>query len=102
MIYIKSHIQPFKQIPMSATNQAGLATVQTLYLMQIDLAQYLRYGIKTGNQMEKARKQLSDFRKFLKEADWKYMGGEDVYQELCAIQEEVAAKIKEKEKRMQN
>ncbi len=78
---------------MTPTPQTGLAKVQHLYVMQIELMKLFAEDLKDPTKRKEARKCLTEFSKLLKEADWRYMGGEDVYDALHMIQKEFAAKL---------
>jgi len=62
--------------------QQELDKVHSLYVMQMDLWKILDGKVRGEHQLKEARKQIRHFRKLLKEVDWRYMGGEDVYQTL--------------------
>ncbi|HCI03667.1 MAG: hypothetical protein QF755_00940 [Candidatus Peribacteraceae bacterium] len=74
--------------------QDELAKVQNLYLMQMDVWKVLDGRIRSPQKVEEARKCIRQFKKLLKEVDWKYMGGEDVYIELKQMAEEADVKLK--------
>ncbi len=79
---------------MVSTNQSGLAKVQSLYVVQVELVDCVAQGLRTPAQVQKAKKHLQEFSRLLKDADWSYMGGEDVYVALQRIQKDMSAKIK--------
>ena len=80
---------------MSNTKQtSGLATVQSLYLMQFELMGYLQGGLRTPNQVKEAKQCLRQFTVLLGEADPGYMGGEDVFETLEGIQDEMSDRLK--------
>ncbi|MFA7681548.1 MAG: hypothetical protein WCX61_00795 [Candidatus Peribacteraceae bacterium] len=62
--------------------QNELDKVHDLYIMQIELWKVLDGHVRGEKQLTEARKRLRQFTKLLKEVDWRYMGGEDVYQTL--------------------
>jgi len=74
--------------------QDELTKVQNLYLMQMDVWKVLDGRIRSPEKVKEARKCLRQFKRLLKEVDWKYMGGEDVYQELRKMAEEADVKLK--------
>lgn len=77
---------------MSSRNASGLATVQSLYVLQVQLAEFLQRGIGP-KKVKEAKQQLRQFNALLREADPAYMGGEDVYEGLETIRRDVSAKI---------
>ncbi|OGJ55552.1 hypothetical protein A3D88_00105 [Candidatus Peribacteria bacterium RIFCSPHIGHO2_02_FULL_52_16] len=74
--------------------ELGLATVQQLYLLQVQLFNVLDMDLSDPDLQKEAKKQTREFETLLKEADWRYMGGEDVYEELTKLPVEVKAKLK--------
>lgn len=80
---------------MSKTKQSsGLATVQNLYVMQFQLMGYLQSGMRTENQVKEAKQCLREFSNLLGDADPSYMGGEDVYETLEQIQNDMSTRLK--------
>lgn len=73
--------------------KSDIAVVQNLYLLQIDLYKFLKSDLTDPEERKEARKQMKEFATLLKQADWRYMGGEDVLDNLQQIQKEIAAKI---------
>ena len=69
-----------------STSLSGLAVVQNLYLMQVELQNILEQKPKNADALKQARRHLREFSKLLKEADAAYMGGEDVYESLCEME----------------
>lgn len=74
--------------------QDELTKVHSLYLMQMDVWKVLDGRVRSPQKVEEARKCLRQFKKLLKEVDWKYMGGEDVYAELRKMAVEADVKLK--------
>lgn len=74
--------------------ELGLATVQQLYLLQVQLFNVLDADLSDPNLRKEARKQTKEFSTLLKEADWRYMGGTDVYEELQKLPVEVEMKLR--------
>lgn len=72
----------------------ALATVQDLYLIQVELWRFLDTPTITPDAVSEARENLRSFSRLLGSADWRYMGGEDVYETLRSMCSEVDAKIK--------
>jgi len=62
--------------------------------MQMDVWKVLDGRVRSESKVEEARKCLRQFKKLLKEVDWRYMGGEDVYCELVKMAEEADVKLK--------
>lgn len=79
-----------------AKQSSGLATVHNLYVMQFQLMEYLQRGIRTENQVKEARQCLREFSDLLGVANPDYMGGEDVYETLEKIQDEMSSRLKAK------
>lgn len=76
---------------MSKT-KSPLSNIQNLYVLQVELWDILEKDL-TSDERKEARKRLREFSALLKRADWRYMGGEDVYETLRAMQKEVASKL---------
>ena len=75
-------------------NQDELTKVQNLYLMQMDLWKVLDGRVRSPEKVKEARLCLRKFKSLLKEVDWKYMGGEDVYRELVDLAEKADEKLR--------
>lgn len=78
---------------MSTKKQSALAKVQNLYLMQVELWNFLD-NYTDPDAIKNAQKTLREFKSLLKEVDWQYMGGEDVYESLQWIPKEVTQTMK--------
>ena len=76
---------------MATKKNTALDTVQSLYLMQVELWKFLD---GTESDPKKAEKTLREFKALLKEADSRIMGGEDVLESLQLIPQEVSAKLR--------
>ncbi|PIR49052.1 hypothetical protein COU80_01415 [Candidatus Peregrinibacteria bacterium CG10_big_fil_rev_8_21_14_0_10_55_24] len=76
--------------------QTELDKVHALYVMQMDLWKILDGRVRSDAQFQEARKQLKEFSKLLREVDWRYMGGEDVYQTLEQMGLEADRKLRAK------
>ena len=66
----------------TTTTSSGLKAVQDLYILQMELWKILDGRVRSPEGVKSARKTLLEFSKLLKQVDWRYMGGEDVYQAL--------------------
>lgn len=75
---------------MTSKNASALAKVQSLYIKQLELWDFLE-----GKEADttKAQQTLKEFTSLLKEVDPQYMGGEDVLQTLEWIPGEVKKKL---------
>ena len=78
---------------MSSAKLSGLETVQNLYLLHVQLIQSIRAGIRTPDQLKRAKENLRQFSSLLASADWRYMGGEDVYTSLQGVRKDISIKI---------
>ena len=74
-------------------SEAALAKVQDLYMMQVHLWNVLDAKDLTSEERNEARKHLRTFQTLLRNADWRVMGGEDVYSELKEMQKQVTVKL---------
>lgn len=74
--------------------QDELTKVQNLYIMQMELWKVLDGRVRSPDKVKDARKCLRDFKTLLKDVDWKYMGGEDVYEELVELATKADGKLK--------
>ncbi len=79
---------------MSSKKETALNKVQNLYLMQVELWNFLDGSSTDANKVKSAQKTLREFKALLKEVDWQVMGGEDVLESLQMIPTEVNAKLK--------
>jgi hypothetical protein len=74
--------------------ESALAKVQNLYILQAHLWNVLDAKNLSPTARDEARKHLREFGSLLRNADWRFMGGEDVYSALKQMQQEVARKLK--------
>ena len=81
---------------MSTKKDSPLSKVQNLYLMQVELWNFLDNKESDAKAVEKTLKQ---FNALLKEVDWRLMGGEDVLESMQMIPKEVKSKLKGSPKR---
>ncbi len=75
------------------TPSTGLAVVQNLYHLQLDLQKYLEGDLSDPQERREARERAREFSVLLKQADWRYMGGEDVLTGLQDMEREVKERI---------
>lgn len=81
---------------MSTRKDSPLSKVQNLYLMQVELWNFLDDKAEDAKAVEKT---LKEFTALLGEVDWRLMGGEDVLESLQMIPKEVKSKLKTAPKR---
>jgi chlorite dismutase len=81
---------------MSTKKDSPLSKVQNLYLMQVELWNFLDNKESDAKAVQKTLKQ---FNALLKEVDWRLMGGEDVLESMQMIPKEVKSKLKGSPKR---
>lgn len=74
-------------------SKSDISVVQNLYLLQVDLAEFLRSDLSDPEERRIAKQRMREFSSLLKQADWRYMGGEDVLDSLKEIQDQIADKI---------
>ena len=79
---------------MPSKKDSALDKVQNLYLMQVELWNFLDDTDTDPEKVKHAEKTLREFKALLKEVDWRVMGGEDVLQSLQMIPTEVSQKLK--------
>ena len=79
---------------MSSKKETALNKVQNLYLMQVELWNFLDGSSTDADKVKSAQKTLKEFKALLKEVDWQVMGGEDVLESMQMIPTEVNAKLK--------
>lgn len=84
---------------MSTKKESPLSKVQNLYLMQVELWNFLDEKEFDSEKIKSAQKTLKEFNQLLKDADWQLMGGEDVLESLQMIPKEVNSKLKSVPKR---
>ncbi|MBI3331498.1 hypothetical protein HYZ99_00885 [Candidatus Peregrinibacteria bacterium] len=74
--------------------EAAMQIVYELYALQVRLWELLDADLSDPNLRKEAKKQTKIFESLLQSADWRYMGGEDVYESLKQLPEEVTVKLK--------
>lgn len=79
---------------MSHKADAALERVHNLYMMQCILLDMLAQDLRDPNMRRQAQSTVREFKKLLDQADWRYMGGEDVLESLKTIPVEMHAKLK--------
>jgi hypothetical protein len=79
---------------MSSKKETALNKVQNLYIMQVELWNFLDGSSADADKVKNAQKTLREFKALLKEVDWQVMGGEDVLASMQMIPTEVNAKLK--------
>ena len=75
------------------TSTSELAAVQNLYVLQVELWDIIDGDLNDPEQRKLARQRMREFQTLMKKVDQRYMGGEDVYATLIAMQKEVNRKI---------
>ncbi len=76
---------------MPSKKQSPLSKVQSLYLMQVELWDFLD---GKEQDLSKAKKTLQEFTQLLGEVDPSVMGGEDIIESMQTIPTEVRQKLK--------
>ena len=84
---------------MTTRGDLALQHVHNLYLMQFKMLDLLERDLQTPEARKEAREKMKEFQSLLSQADWRYMGGEDVLQSLQAIPTEMEMKLKESKKK---
>lgn len=79
---------------MSSKKENALTKVQDLYVMQVELWNFLDDKSTNEEKLKHAKKTLKEFKALLDEVDPSHMGGEDVFESLQLIPSEVTQKIK--------
>lgn len=79
---------------MSSRADTALEHIHTLYLMQIKILDLLDQELSTSEARRTARAEIKEFQRLLRLADWRYMGGEDVWESLKALPVELEQKLK--------
>jgi len=74
-------------------SKSDLSVVQNLYLLQVDLAEFLRSDLSDPTERRAAKERMREFASLLRQADWRYMGGEDVLDSLKDVQQQIVRKI---------
>lgn len=85
-----------------STVKSGLALVQNLYVLQIELAKFLQRDTHDADEEKKAKQDFKEFSSLMSEAKKKdvqaYMGGEDVFEALEELRSEFAVQMKKSSK----
>jgi len=72
----------------------ALERVQNLYVMQLELLDLLEKDLGDPVVRKAVRSRMKEFESLLARADWRYMGGMDVWETLKSIPSELAKKLK--------
>lgn len=79
-------------------NDTGLEHVQNLYVLQMELLSFLDGDLTDPKARRQMRDSVQEFEKLLRRADRRYMGGDDVYESLKQIPDEVETRLKMRQK----
>lgn len=79
-------------------NDTGLEHVQNLYVLQMELLSSLDGDLTDPKARRQMRDSVQEFEKLLRRADRRYMGGDDVYESLKQIPDEVETRLKMRQK----
>lgn len=80
---------------MPNRSDLALETVHTLYAMQERLFDFLeKADLRDPDTRREARKHVKEFEGLLDRADRRYMGGEDVWEALVRLPQELARKLR--------
>ncbi len=79
--------------PRRSKADTALEHIHTLYLMQLNILDLLDQELNTPEARRTARAEIKEFQRLLGLADWRYMGGEDVWEALKALPKELEEKI---------
>jgi hypothetical protein len=82
-------------MPTTTRADRALENVQNLYAMQFQLLGLLESDLRDPEVRKEVRTQMKQFEELLARADWRYMGGQDVWETLKSLPEEMARKLKE-------
>lgn len=72
----------------------SLEQVHTLYTLQLDLWKILDAELKHPEEVKQASRQVKTFRTLLSQVDWRYMGGQDIVDDLNQMYIEAQSKLK--------
>jgi len=75
-------------------SEAALDRVHSLYLLQTKFITSLDGNLRGTVQREELLQDIRTFQRLLNQADWRYMGGEDVMDSLRDLHGEIKAKLK--------
>ncbi|MSR87190.1 hypothetical protein EXS70_03400 [Candidatus Peribacteria bacterium] len=73
---------------------SALQHVHNLYLMQFKMLDLLSQDLLSPEARKEARENMKQFQQLLRKADYRYMGGEDVWQALKKLPTEIELKLK--------
>ncbi len=73
----------------------ALENVQNLYGMQWKLLELLESDLRNPDLRKEVKKTMKEFESLLNKADWRYMGGMDVWETLQSLPKEMAKKLRE-------
>ena len=80
---------------MSPSADRALENVQNLYVMQFQLLDLLESDLRDPKVRKEVRSQMKQFEMLLSKADWRYMGGLDVWETLKSLPVEMTRKLRE-------
>lgn len=72
----------------------ALERVQNLYVMQMKLLDLLESDLSDPVVRKEVRANMKQFEQLLSRADWRYMGGLDVWETLQSLPKEMMQKLK--------
>ncbi len=80
---------------MGTSSDRALENVQNLYVMQFQLLDLLDSDLRDPKVRKEVRSQMKQFETLLSKADWRYMGGLDVWETLKSLPLEMTKKLRE-------
>jgi len=73
----------------------ALENVHNLYVVQFQLLDLLESDLRDPDTRKQVRKTMKEFESLLSSADWRYMGGMDVWETLKSLPLEMGRKLRE-------
>lgn len=75
-------------------SETALDRVHSLYLLQAKFITSLDGDVRDAVRREELLQDIRTFQRLLNQADWRYMGGQDVMDSLKGLHDEIKAKLK--------
>lgn len=74
--------------------ESAFERVQNLYLVQARILTLLANNLADPELRKEVKAAIGEFEKLLKRVDWRYMGGEDVFESMKQFPKEVVERLR--------
>ncbi len=73
----------------------AIENIHNLYVMQFQLLDLLESDLRDAERRKEVKKTMKEFEALLSKADWRYMGGMEVWESLKNLPVEMSKKLRE-------